>query len=267
MEVLCVVLKRLAYPNRYADLQEFFSRPRTELIALFYHGVDHLLNNFGDRLSSFEVPWLTVEKLLEFSVAVRNKGGHLPLCWGFIDGTVRQMCRPSQNQRLVYNGHHRVHALKFQSVVTPNGLIANLYGPMPGRRHDAALLNESGLMAHMEQHCNAPDGTPMYLYGDPAYPLRPHLQRPHRGLNLTAEQQQQNTSMSMVRESVEWQFGKVISLWAFLDFSKNLKLYLSPVGRLYRLGVLLTNCHACLYGNQTSTYFDVQPPTLEEYLR
>ena len=33
----------------------FSSRPRTEL---FYYGVDHLLNNFGDRLSSFQVPWL-----------------------------------------------------------------------------------------------------------------------------------------------------------------------------------------------------------------
>ena len=29
-----------------------------------------------------------------------------------------------------YNGHKRVEALKFQAVVAPNGLIANLYGPV-----------------------------------------------------------------------------------------------------------------------------------------
>jgi hypothetical protein len=35
-----------------------------------------------------------------------------------------------KNQRTVYNGHKRIHAIKFQSVVTPNGLIANLFGPV-----------------------------------------------------------------------------------------------------------------------------------------
>ena len=29
---------------------------------------------------------------------------------------------------------------------------------------------------------------------------------------------------------------------------------------------ILTNCHTCLYGNQTSQYFDVMPPELENYL-
>ena len=35
-------------------------------------------------------------------------------------------------QRSLYNGHKRVHAIKFQSVVAPNGLIANLYGQLKG---------------------------------------------------------------------------------------------------------------------------------------
>ena len=30
----------------------------------------------------------------------------------------------------MYNGHKRVHALKFQSIALPNGLIANMYGPV-----------------------------------------------------------------------------------------------------------------------------------------
>ena len=44
------------------------------------------------------------------------------------------------------NGHKRVHAMKFQSVVVPNGLIAHLYGSVEGRHHDAFLLLESGLL-------------------------------------------------------------------------------------------------------------------------
>ena len=31
---------------------------------------------------------------------------------------------------IVYNGHKHVHALKFQSVVLPNGLVGHLYGPV-----------------------------------------------------------------------------------------------------------------------------------------
>ncbi len=40
----------------------------------------------------------------------------------------------------MYNGHKRVHSMKFQSVVIPNGLIANLAGPFEGKRHDSTML-------------------------------------------------------------------------------------------------------------------------------
>ena len=43
---------------------------------------------------------------------------------------VRPLCRPGEHQRVIYNGHKRVHALKFQCVALPNGLIGNLFGPV-----------------------------------------------------------------------------------------------------------------------------------------
>ena len=58
---------------------------------------------------------------------MHDKGAPLNNCWGFIDGTVRPICRPGENQRTLYNGHKKVHALKYQSVVAANGLIANLF--------------------------------------------------------------------------------------------------------------------------------------------
>jgi len=147
----------------------------------------------------------------------------------------------------------------------PNGLIGNLFGPMNGRRHDAALLAESGILQECEARMNTTDGQPMYLYGDPAYPLRPHLMVPYKG-NLTAAQQQFNSSMSRVRETVEWGFGKTLSNFAFVDFKKNLKRGLQPVGLYYRVSVILANCHTCLYGSETSDYFNCPPCSLEEYL-
>ena len=73
--------------------------------------------------------------------------------------------------------------------------------------------------------------------------------------------------MSKIRQAVEWSFGKVSTLWAFVDFEKNLMLYKQPVAVIYHVACLLTNCHSCLYGNQTSQYFQVPTPDLEDYLR
>eukprot|EP00794_Sanderia_malayensis_P002114 gene2114-biopygen1892 len=68
----------------------------------------------------------------------------------FIDGTVRPTYRPDEHQKVVYNGHKRVHALKYQSVVAANGLIANLYGPVEGRSLDAGILHRSGLLRELK---------------------------------------------------------------------------------------------------------------------
>jgi nuclease HARBI1 len=89
---------------------------------------------------------------------------------------------------------------------------------------------------------------------------------PHKGGNLSSEQTDFNKEMSQVRLAVEWGFGKVLSIFAFLDFKKNQKILLSPIGKYYTVGVLLTNCHTCINGSIASWYFDCIPPSLEDYL-
>ena len=41
--------------------------------------------------------------------------------------------------------------------------------------------------------------------------------------------------MSKVRISVEWLFNEIIKYFAFLDFKKNLKIGLSPLGKMLEL--------------------------------
>lgn len=43
----------------------------------------------------------------------------------------------------------------------------------------------------------------MCIYGDPAYPLRIHLQAPFRQVQLKPEMEEYNKSMSSVRVAVE----------------------------------------------------------------
>ncbi|KAK3746634.1 hypothetical protein QZH41_012839 [Actinostola sp. cb2023] len=72
--------------------------------------------------------------------------------------------------------HKRVHALTFQSIVIPNGIIANLYGPVEGRKHDSGMLADSEIYNNdLTRNSFDPNGNPLCVYGDPAYPLRSHL--------------------------------------------------------------------------------------------
>ena len=150
VEALCVTLKRVAYPCRYADIVPRFGRPVSQICMVTNLMIDFLHDRFGNLLRDIDHPMLSPRQLQIFANAVHNKGAALNNCWGFIDGTVRPICRPNQNQRAVYNGHKRVHAIKFQSVVCPNGIIANLFGPVDGRRHDSAMLQISGLLDQLE---------------------------------------------------------------------------------------------------------------------
>ena len=230
--------------------------------------LDSIYDNFSDQITTLDQPWLA-DRFQEFADAIHIKGAPLQNCIGFIDGTVRPLCRPSYFQRICYNGHKRMHAIKFQSIVTPDGIIANLFEPVEGRRHDCFLLNVSGVLEEMERvQWQDRNQNPFCLYGDPGYPLRDCLIQPYRNVaGLDQYQQQFNTAMSSVRETVEWQFGKLVGQFAFLDFKKNLKFFLQPLGKLYLMGGILINCHTCLYGSQTSQYFEVDPPELEVYLQ
>ena len=269
MEGLCLLLKRLAYPCRYFDLMSTFARPVPELCMIANTVLDWVYITHGFRLTSWNQPFLSSANLQEYAYAISRKGSPLTNCFGFIDGTVRPICRPGEKQRVVYNGHKRVHALKFQAVAIPNGLIANLYGPVEGRRHDAGMLKDSGLLNTLERDAYSPRGEVMCLYGDPAYPLRPQLMAPYRLGEvpiLTADMQAFNEAMSSVRVSVEWLFGDVSNYFKFIDFKQNLKLGLSAIGKQYIVAALFRNILTCLYGNATSKVFQLDPPTVQNYL-
>ena len=107
---------------------------------------------------------------------------------------------------MVYNGHKRVHALKFQAVVITSGLVASLYGPIEGRRHDAGMLKESGLLNILQRRAVTATGDILCIYVDPAYPLRPHLMGPYLDHPLAPLMRAFNKAMSEFRVSVEWLF-------------------------------------------------------------
>ena len=224
-----------------------------------------ITHNSGHLLDSLDKPWLSPEKLAIYARAVHEHGAILNNCWGFVDGTVRPICRPTQHQGVMYNGHKRVHAVKYQSVTCANGLIAHLFGPVEGRRHDCYLLRESGLLQQLEEHSADEDGNTLCIYGDPAYPLRPHLQCPFKGNQLTEVQHHFNQSMSAVRVTVEWSFGDIVNKFKSIDLRK-IKKFASRMSEecIKSQPFSPTHTHACM-GMPHPVSLDLFPPSLEEY--
>ena len=140
IEGLCLLLRRLAYPCRYSDLIHRFGRPVPELCMITSHVMDTVYALHHHRLTAWNQTLLSPPLLQAYADAIRRKGGALPNCFGFIDGTVRPICRPQENQGIVYNGHKRVHALKYQCVALPCGMISNMYRPVGNKNYFFQLI-------------------------------------------------------------------------------------------------------------------------------
>ena len=260
-EGLCILLRRLCYPNRLADLVPLFGRHRTELSHIINEMCNEIYHLHKHRLDTISHSWLNFDQMAE---AIHAKGACLTNCWGFLDGSQMRICRPEEGQEAVYNGHKRQHSFKFQSLMVPSGIITHFWGPFEGRRHDSALYFFSGLDEKISEVYDK-DGNQMCIYGDSAYAARSYLLTPFKGANLTPLETNFNGNMSKVRTCVEWGFGKICGNFAFLAYHKNLKAHLQAVGKYYIVGAILTNAHTCLYGSQTGRYFLLEPPTLEQY--
>ena len=74
-----------------------------------------------------------------------------------------------------------------------------------------------------------------------------------------------NKAMSEVRIAVEMLFGNISNYLKFIDFKRQMKVNLSPVGKMYVVCALLENAQTCLYGNQVSEMFGIDPPLLNDY--
>ena len=154
-----------------------------------------------------------------YASSIYEKYHALKNCVGFIDGTVIGIARPKgyELQRAAYNGHKRKHALKFQALNSPDGLVLHVYGPIEGRRHDWTMYTRSGLDDHLSEILEV-DSERYCIYGDSGYNRRWFMEVSYQGSHLTPPQVAFNRAMSAVRITVEWIF-------------KELKLYFVEIVR------------------------------------
>ena len=102
----------------------------SELSLIINDVIDYIYDVHGHLITQWNQDLLNHGALQRYADAISGEGAALDNRFGFVDGTVGPISRRDERQRIVYNGHKRVHALKFQSLSLPNGLIGNLYGPI-----------------------------------------------------------------------------------------------------------------------------------------
>ncbi|KAE9124044.1 hypothetical protein PF002_g7954 [Phytophthora fragariae] len=241
-----------------------FGRASATSCHIFYFVVEFLDEKLAEFLF-FDADRI-IKNLDRYCAAIAAKAtGSIEGVWGFIDGTVRPICRPSKGQQAMYNGHKRVHAMKFQTVVTPDGIISHLFGPVDGRRHDLFILNQSGLKTQLE--INPSFHNNKLIYGDPAYGRTNVFCCPYKGCRVNAPQMELNKDMSAVRVSVEWSYGEITKYYSFPDYKRHQRVATTPTATLDKLGVFFTNCVTIARGgSNNSKYFSCKPPTFDEYL-
>ena len=78
-----------------------------------------------------------------------------------------------------------------------------------------------------------------------------------------------NYAMKAVRIAIEWNYGYTASLFRYIQNTDKLKLLGSDAcSEVYTVCTLLRNFRVCMYGGQSSVYFDLlmHPQLFEFYV-
>ena len=264
----CIVLRRLSSSSRWTDMEIMFGKYAAQLSEIFWESLEHFMKRRECLLSSVSlIGHYMSPRARIYANAIREKGGALRNCVGFIDGSVIGVACPGDNtaQSVAYNGHKRKHDLKFQAITAPDGMIVHAFGPLEGRRHDWTLYVKSELDEMLPYVLNY--GKEKFcLFGDSGYHERWYLIVPFTGTSMNPPQQLFNKSMSSVRISIEWIFKEIKLYFSTIDIKRTFRVGESSVGMLYKAAMLVTNIRNAIYPNQVAQFFQCEPLSLEEYL-
>jgi hypothetical protein len=264
-EAFCMMCFKYAWPTRLGTMVKTFGSSTCRMSRIVSALRRLIFARFRGNLST--PPVLAPHQLDVFCAAVQKKSG-LGSCFGFIDGTVRDICKPSALQGPLYNGKDRKHALKYQAVTTPDGMFLQLAGPWPGSRHDQFMVRESGIVEYLETVARrASDGAVYCIYADQGYSQAFGIETPYFDGAVNAQHEAFNQCMAASRITVEWAFGAIVNTWQSTAYAPAQQLLSNrKVGQVYVVAGVLCNLLNTLHPNNTSKYFGVLPPPLEVYM-
>jgi hypothetical protein len=253
------------------------SRAWSWMVSFMYHRWSHILTG---RLQWFEANGLLLESAeaiaqkLESLVGISYPEG--PEICGFIDCNCLETTRVGSGpreagsnatrwdplfQRAFYNGWKSVHGLKHQTFDTAHGLTVDMHGPASLRRNDLRLLADSTLNDRLRDVHTTRKRT---AFGDSIYPFLTNIRTYWPATIANRFRELENRGLKQTRIAIEWNYMTTSNLYGLLRNWDKLKVIGSAnTAVVYTVATLLRNFHVCLYGCETSAYFNIiLPPNM-----
>jgi hypothetical protein len=165
-----------------------------------------------------------------------------------------------------YSRYFRNHGLKVQALMLPNGMFGSIF--VAGLRHnDNGIQNMSGLNDYLRGLFLLAfmlNGRFPSIYADGIFtPMETIVPR---FLNPDKTQGRINVHMAALRQSIEHLFAYHFLLFKGMHDFTRLQLFRSGFAsvKMVIVSFFVWNCYQCIH--ESSRHFDVQPPTLEQYL-